>query len=86
MATARQQLGDKGERAVGEHVPCPRCNRPRHLARLPKNFQCADLICKFCGYLAQVKATTLADGTTELPTRILGAAWEPQHEQITAGI
>jgi Dam-replacing family len=86
MATARQQLGDKGERAVCEHVPCPRCNRPRHLACLPKNFQCADLICKFCGYLAQVKATTLPQGSTELPPRILGAAWGPQHDQITAGI
>src|SRR5256885_9351634 len=86
MATARQQLGDKDERAVGEHIPCPRCNRPRHPARLPPNFQCADLICKFCGYLAQVKTTTLAEGQTELPDRILGAAWGPQHEQIVAGI
>jgi type II restriction enzyme len=86
MTTTRQQLGAKGEKAVNVHVPCPRCNKPRHLAPLPKNFQCADLICKFCGYLAQVKATTLKDGTSERPPRILGAAWGPQHEQITAGI
>jgi type II restriction enzyme len=51
---------------------------------LQKNFQCADLICKFCGYLAQVKAVTLAG--SDLPDRILGAAWGPQHEQIIAGI
>jgi hypothetical protein len=69
---------------VGRHVPCPRCNKPRHLAKLQRNFQCADLICKFCGYLAQVKAATLS-GTTR-PDRVLGAAWAPQHEQIIAGI
>jgi Dam-replacing family len=86
MATARQHLGSKGEQAVSSNVPCPRCNRARHLAKLQANFQCADLICKFCGYLAQGKATTLADGPDELPKRILGAAWGPQHEQIVAGI
>ena len=69
---------------VCKHIACPRCNRPKHLAKLQRNFQCADLICKFCGYLAQVKATTLS-GTT-LPDRVLGAAWGPQHEQIIAGI
>jgi hypothetical protein len=84
VATAHQRLGDKGEAAVAKHVPCPRCNKPRHLARLQRNFQCADLICKFCGYLAQVKAVTLAG--EDLPDRILGAAWGPQHEQIIAGI
>jgi len=43
------------------------------------------VICKFCGYLAQVKATKLGtDG--QLPPRILGAAWGAQQEQITAGI
>lgn len=48
------------------------------------NFQCADLICKFCGFLAQVKATTSIDGA--LPAKLLGGAWRPQHEQILAGI
>jgi hypothetical protein len=86
MPTNRQDLGAKGERAVAEHVACPRCNRLRHLSRLPPNFQCADLICRFCGFLAQVKATTLPDGSTDLPKRVLGAAWGPQHEQIIAGI
>jgi hypothetical protein len=86
MPTARQTLGKRGEKAVAERVPCPRCNKPRHLTRLQANFQCADLICKFCGFLAQVKTTTLADGSEDLPKRILGAAWGPQHEQIMAGI
>jgi hypothetical protein len=86
VVTARQKLGELGEKAVHDHVACPRCARLRHLSSLPRNFQCADLICKFCGYLAQVKTVTLKPGTTVLPTRILGAAWGPQHEQIVAGI
>ncbi|OGO59378.1 MAG: hypothetical protein A2V85_08575 [Chloroflexi bacterium RBG_16_72_14] len=65
-------------------MPCPRCGKARHLTPLRANFQCADLICKFCGFLAQVKALTLIDG--ELPDHVLGAAWGPQHEQIVAGI
>src|SRR5262245_48962834 len=44
------------------------------------------MICKFCGFLAQVKAVTLEKGTDELPPRILGAAWAPQREQMIAGI
>lgn len=84
MPTSRQTLGSLGERAVRERVACPRCSRVRHLVPLPTNFQCADLICKFCGFLAQVKSVTLKNA--ELPDRILGAAWGPQHEQILAGI
>ena len=84
MATTKQDLGHKGELAVREHVPCPRCRRDRHLTPLPTNFQCADLICKFCGFLAQVKATTPVDG--QRPKRVLGGAWGPQHAQILAGI
>ena len=84
MPTERQDLGRRGEKAVHDHVPCPRCRRERHLTSLPTNFQCADLICKFCGFLAQVKSTRLVNG--QLPTRILGAAWGPQRDQIIAGI
>ncbi|HSK49969.1 MAG TPA: DpnI domain-containing protein [Solirubrobacterales bacterium] len=84
MATKHQILGAKGEAAVSRQVPCPRCNRPRHLARLQRNFQCADLICKFCGFLAQVKTTKIE--FDQLPRRIPGAAWGPQHDQIIAGI
>jgi hypothetical protein len=82
--TGKQELGDAGERAVRDLVPCPKCGRARHLTPLAANFQCADLICKFCGYLAQVKSVTIKG--TDLPERILGAAWGPQHEQIVAGI
>jgi hypothetical protein len=84
--TARQVTGDRGERAVIRHVACPRCNRTKQLAQLPRNFQCADLICKFCGFLAQVKTTTVAAQAAGPPNTILGAAWRPQHEQIIAGI
>jgi type II restriction enzyme len=82
--TPKQALGRKGELAVRDFVPCPRCGRARHLTPLATNFQCADLICKFCGFLAQVKSVTLVGN--DLPDRILGAAWEPQHDQIIAGI
>jgi type II restriction enzyme len=44
----------------------------------------ADIICKFCGFLAQVKATTSSGG--KLPKRALGGSWKPQHEQILADI
>lgn len=82
--TANQDRGRRGELAVRDHVPCPRCRRAKHLTPLPTNFQCADLICKFCGFLAQVKSVTLSG--EELPARVLGAAWGPQHDQIVAGI
>ena len=86
MATSKQQLGAKGERAVREKVSCPRCGRVRHLTPLQANFPCADLICKFCGFLAQVKTYTLKTPSNALPTRIPGAGWKVQHEQIMAGI
>lgn len=86
MATKHQTLGEKGEIAVSQLIPCPRCNKPKHLTRLPPNFQCADIICKFCGFLAQVKTTRLKGSNSNLPSTVLGAAWGPQHEQIIAGI
>lgn len=86
MTTKNQQLGAKGEQAVKQKVPCPRCGRPRHLTPLQANFPCADLICRFCGFLAQVKSYTLKGSSEDLPPRILGAGWEVQHDQIMAGI
>jgi|ERR1700686_108795 len=86
MPTARQALGRRGEDAVRGRAVCPQCNRSRHFKRLPTNFECADVICKFCGFLAQVKTTRLKDGTDEFPDRIMGAAWRPQHDRILAGI
>lgn len=84
MPTANQALGTRGERAVQQYVDCPRCGRPRHLTQLRQNFQCADVICKFCGFLAQVKSTRVAGH--EFPETLLGGAWGPQQEQIIAGI
>lgn len=86
MPTDRQDLGRRGEKAVCDHVVCPRCNRARQLRALPQNFECVDVICKFCGFLAQVKATTVEAGTSTRPDRILGAAWQPQHQRIINGI
>jgi hypothetical protein len=85
MATGRQLLGEFGEQRVVKDCACLRCKRPGSLVRLPPNFKCADEICDFCGYLAQVKAVTVA--TIETPPRqILGAAWGPQREGMEAGI
>ena len=52
---------------------------------LPPNFKCADLICDFCGYLSQVTTTT-AKEIDSVPKTILGAAWGPQHDRMSAGI
>ena len=85
MATARQQLGAWGEKTVARTCECPQCKRPRTLRRLPPNFKCADLICDFCGYLAQVKAVTV-DQLSLVPKQLLGAAWGPQKQRMDAGI
>jgi hypothetical protein len=85
MATAKQELGTLGEKLVVQHCACPKCKRPRTLKTLPTNFKCADIICDFCGYLAQVKAKTSADAATP-PAVINGAAWAPQQERMQAGI
>jgi type II restriction enzyme len=83
--TRHQTLGRYGEEAVASLVSCPRCKRSRTLRRLPPNFKCADIICDFCGYLAQVKTSEKEDVET-LPPRLLGAAWRPQKERMDAGI
>jgi hypothetical protein len=86
MATKLQILGDKGEELVRSKIDCPKCKRSkRSLRTLPRNFRCADLICDFCGYLAQVKSVTV-DDLGKMPKSILGAAWEPQRERMEAGI
>lgn len=85
MATTKQALGTRGEKAVCAHVACPRCGREKQFRALPPNFECVDVICKFCGFLAQVKAT--ARGSVDgPPTSVLGGAWRPQHERVIAGI
>jgi hypothetical protein len=85
MPTSRQELGLRGERVVVQSCRCPRCKRPRTLRRLPANFKCADVICDFCGYLAQVKSATSTD-PARIPSVILGAAWTVQKERMDAGI
>jgi hypothetical protein len=40
---------------------------------------------QFCGFLAQVKAFTLVDGSEELPLRVIGRV-ATQQEQMIAGI
>lgn len=85
MATVRQELGALGEERVARLCSCPKCKRERTLVRLPTNFKCADLICDFCGYLAQVKATTVKD-VGVLPVAVMGAAWGPQRDRMAAGV
>jgi hypothetical protein len=85
MATANQELGKLGEELVCRHSNCPRCKRTKTLKRLPQNFKCADVICDFCGYLAQVK-TSRSDAIDSVPDTVLGAAWGPQKERMDSGI
>ena len=86
MATKFQELGTLGEDFVKRTIDCPRCKRnSKSLRALPPNFRCADLICDFCGYLAQVKSSRVTD-VDVLPDQILGAAWGPQKERMDAGI
>jgi hypothetical protein len=85
MPTAYQTLGEKGEKLVVKHCICFRCKRKRTLRRLPPNFKCADNICDFCGYLAQVKTVT-ARNVDAAPKTIRGAAWNVIHERMQAGI
>ena len=47
--------------------------------------KCADVICEFCGYLAQVKSNNFKD-INVFPKTVLGAAWGPQKERMDAGI
>jgi hypothetical protein len=43
------------------------------------------VICDFCGYLAEVKAST-TNNLAVVPPRILGAAWGPQKARMEAAI
>ena len=85
MPTKKQELGEYGELVVVKNCSCPKCKRSKTFKRLPTNFKCADIICDFCGYLAQVKATNVKN-LNKVPKSILGAAWGPQKERMKAGI
>jgi hypothetical protein len=73
MISSRHELGKLGEALVVKRCNCARCKRSGTLRRLPPNFKCADVICDFCGYLAQVK-TASALSIDLIPATILGAA------------
>nr|WP_297323428.1 DpnI domain-containing protein [uncultured Bartonella sp.] len=81
----RQKLSELGENYVIKQCGCPHCKKMRALVRLPLNFKCADIVCDFCGYLAQVK-TTRVKNIASIPDRILGAAWDTQKERMDAAI
>ena len=85
MRTNKQLLGDFGENLIIKKFNCPKCKRIKSLKKLPQNFKCADIICDFCGYLAQVKTKTVSD-IDKFPSKVLGAAWGPQKERMDAGI
>ena len=83
--TEKQLLGDRGETIVTKKCHCPKCKTEKSLKQLRANFKCADIICDFCGYLAQVKTKTVKD-INKLPNAILGAAWSVQKQRMDAGI
>ncbi len=85
MRTNKQLLGDFGENLIIKKFNCPKCKRIKSLKKLPQNFKCADIICDFCGYLAQVKTKTISN-IEKFPSKVLGAAWGPQKERMDAGI
>ena len=85
MTTDKQKLGNWGEKLVAKRCSCPKCKKERTLKALPPNFKCADIVCDFCGYLAQVKSKNVKN-IEVLPSNILGAAWGPQKERMDAGI
>jgi len=85
MPTEKQKLGEIGENLVTTECFCPKCKRSNTLRRLPPNFKCADIICDFCGYLAQVKTKRKAI-VDDLPKTILGAAWGVQKERLDSAI
>ena len=85
MPTDKQKLGILGEDLVAKNLICQKCKKKKTLKKLPLNFKCADLICDFCGFLAQVKSSNVRD-VNKLPNSVLGAAWKPQQERMDAGI
>tara|TARA_B100001750_G_scaffold69837_1_gene55760 strand:+ start:1120 stop:1569 length:450 start_codon:yes stop_codon:yes gene_type:complete len=83
--TNKQLLGERGEILVTKKCPCPKCKSEKSLKRLPANFKCADIVCDFCGYLAQVKSKNVKD-INKVPDQILGAAWSVPKERMDSGI
>lgn len=88
MATDKQLLGEGGERLVAKHARCPGCKpSTKTFKTLPPNFKCADLICDFFGYLAQVKTKRVQGPLPDrCPDSLPGAAWGPQRERMDSGV
>ena len=82
MTTDKQKLGDWGEKLVAKKCSCPKCKKERTLKTLPTNFKCVDIVCDFCGYLAQVKTKTVKN-IDSLPSSIPGAAWALKRKEWT---
>ena len=81
--TLRQKHGELAEKAVSKYCSCPKCKKSNaKLKPLRSGFTGADVICDFCGYLAQVKGATSKGKIGIVP----GAAWKPQKERLNAGI
>jgi type II restriction enzyme len=55
------------------------------LRRLKANFKAADVICDFCGFVAQVKAVTVS-ARGQLPKQLLGASWPVQRDRMESHI
>lgn len=85
MTTIRQQTGNIGQDFVIKQVICPICKKDKFALLGPKNFPAADIACKFCGQLAQVKSYKTND-VNRIPKNISGAAWRPFINRIRAGI
>lgn len=85
MPSKNQTFGTFGEKKVCKYIVCPKCKRGKTLRLLRQNFVCADVICDFCGYLAQVKAKTKRNIDT-LPSTVPGAAWAPAKVRMDSGI
>lgn len=85
MVSEKKTLGDAGEKLIAKLVICPKCKRG-DLRLLRQNFKCADLICEFCGFLAQVKSKHVSQLPDQFNGNLLGGAWKPQEERMDAGI
>jgi len=83
--TLNQKIGIIAEKAVRQHCKCPKCKkRSARLKPLPNNFKCVDVVCDFCGYLAQVKGTRT--NTHREITLVRAGGWKVLKERLDAGI
>ena len=74
-------LGNFGELFIVRYVGCQNADCQGPLKQLPINTRSYDLECQKCSERYQVK-TLRKNDPTRLPTRILGAAWEPQRQLL----